>query len=541
MQKIIIPNKILLPQVVELLNAGKKVTINVKGFSMHPFIRGDRDSVILKKLDVYNVGDIVLANIGDNVFVIHRIINISNNIVTLMGDGNVVGVEKCKLSDVAGVVDTIIRKGKNVDPNSKKELRRSKLWKKLLPIRRYLLAFYRRIIIKIFPIFFLFFLTNCTNTPNNQVENAITSIKNNFLPDSRIAIFEITHTTQGKTSTLKGKTTSTKAKEALIANLTKNGYKILDSIQLLPNNTVKKYGIAIQSVTNNKTQGKYSAEMATQALMGTPLKILENVNGWLRVITPDNYISWVTQGSVKQLDSTELGEYKKLKKVIVTSNYSTIYKKTDKKEVISDIVKGNILIDLNQIGIWRKVAIADGREGYVLKEDVIIFDEFLKRVSTTNGSDIIKTAKQFIGIPYMWGGTSVKAMDCSGFVKNVYFLNGYITARDASQQCFTGDSVDIAKYVAGDYSLKALENLSMGDLIFFGQKGTQQKKERITHVGIYIGEGKFIHSATMVKINSLLPESNNYYEYSNTLLRARRILGNLDNGKGVKSVGEFYN
>ena len=137
----------------------------------------------------------------------------------------------------------------------------------------------------------------------------------------------------------------------------------------------------------------------------------------------------------------------------------------------------------------------------------------------------------------MWGGTSMKAVDCSGFTKTVYFLNGVILARDASQQCYTGDDVDIKEYTDNNnYSVEALGNLKKGDLIFFGTKATPEKKERITHVGIYIDNGKFIHSATRVKENSLIPSDSDYYDGSKRMIRAQRIIGTQDKGKGVESI-----
>ena len=113
------------------------------------------------------------------------------------------------------------------------------------------------------------------------------------------------------------------------------------------------------------------------------------------------------------------------------------------------------------------------------------------------------------------------------FTTTTYYLNGIILQRDASQQVYTGDDVDITN---------GLDNLKMGDLIFFGRKATETQKERATHVGIYIGNGEFIHCATSVRINSLIPEADNYYEGSVRLIRARRILGNEDADKGITSI-----
>ena len=138
-------NEELLPEVSCLLQDGHIVTLKVKGNSMMPFITGGRDCVVLKKKDNYTVGDIALAEISPMKFVLHRIIKIEEDKVTIMGDGNLAGEEICYVADIRGIVDSIIRKGKHIDCNSRKELYKTYLWRKLFPFRRYFLAIYKRI------------------------------------------------------------------------------------------------------------------------------------------------------------------------------------------------------------------------------------------------------------------------------------------------------------------------------------------------------------------------------------------------------------
>lgn len=145
MPKIVLPNNIILPEVERLLADGKEVTMKVKGNSMLPFIVGDRDSVVLSKAHTLNIGDIALARLDNNQYVIHRIIGISKGGVTLMGDGNLVGTEICKASDISGQVTKVIRNGKYIDVNTDAEKRNVRLWRQLRHVRRYLLAIYRRI------------------------------------------------------------------------------------------------------------------------------------------------------------------------------------------------------------------------------------------------------------------------------------------------------------------------------------------------------------------------------------------------------------
>ena len=368
-------------------------------------------------------------------------------------------------------------------------------------------------------------------------------MKAQYAPDGRSKTLEVQLQETANGYALKGVTNQPEAKAAYVKAFEDKGIKVLDSIALLPSEALegKIYGVSNQSVINFRTSGKYSAESATQVMMGTPLQILEKKDGWTRAITPEGYISWVSSGSITYMDKAEFDAYQAAKKVIVTTKYATMYEgPSASSQMVSDVVWGNILLDKGAQGAWQKVAISDGREGYVLKSDVTDFNKWLDSRNPTP-ENIIATAKQFIGVPYMWGGTSIKAVDCSGFCKSTYFLNGIVLARDASQQCLTGDGVDISKYVdGGEYTREALANLKKGDLIFFGTKATPEKKERITHVGIYIEDGIFIHSATKVRINSLIPTDENYYDGSKRLVRAQRILGNVDAGKDIWSLQTFY-
>ena len=146
MPKIVVPNAILLGEVKELLSEGKDVVIPTKGNSMLPFIRGTRDCVKLRRLDTVDVGDIVLAEIREGVYVLHRVIEVDGDRVLLMGDGNRRGCERCRRGDIAGTALTILKDGvKEVDCRSPRALRRARNWRRLKPFRRIILGFYRRI------------------------------------------------------------------------------------------------------------------------------------------------------------------------------------------------------------------------------------------------------------------------------------------------------------------------------------------------------------------------------------------------------------
>jgi SOS-response transcriptional repressor LexA len=147
MQTKTVPNAELIPAIGKLIEEGQEVIFKPKGVSMHPFIRGGRDSVLLRKAGKLKAGDIVLAEISDGMFVLHRIEKIEDEKIVLMGDGNLVGRERCRRNDVLAIAVKIIKGQKEIDCQSQRHLRNAAIWRRLLPVRRYLLAIYRRIIL----------------------------------------------------------------------------------------------------------------------------------------------------------------------------------------------------------------------------------------------------------------------------------------------------------------------------------------------------------------------------------------------------------
>lgn len=359
------------------------------------------------------------------------------------------------------------------------------------------------------------------------------SVKEEFAPDRRSKTFEakLEVSDKGDTIILRGSTTETQAKETLLARLTESGIVALDSMSILPHPALgdKIFGVTNQSAINFRYSPNYSSESATQTIMGAPLQILEKRGGWTRAVTPEGYIAWVSSGSIAYMNELQFNEWKSAKKIIITTHY-TLFRDgaTDRANVVADGIMGNIVKFVASAGSYIKVELPDGREAFVPAAHTADFSGWLASRNPT-AENILSTAKQFVGFPYMWGGTSIKAMDCSGFTKTVYFLNGVILERDASQQAKTGEDVEITE----DFG-----NLLPGDLLFFGSKATEDKPERVTHVGIHIAKGEFIHSATSVRINSLIPDADNYYEGSKRLVRVRRILTMIDKDPDIISVNK---
>ena len=139
MGKVILPNEVLLGEVARLLGEGREVVMTPKGRSMLPFIRGEVDRIKLQQPDGLSVGDIVLAYFG-NRYVLHRIVGINGDKITLMGDGNLKDVEQGDRKDVVGVVVEII-----TPDNRHRKPGKAWLWRHTLFLRKYLLKVYRKL------------------------------------------------------------------------------------------------------------------------------------------------------------------------------------------------------------------------------------------------------------------------------------------------------------------------------------------------------------------------------------------------------------
>lgn len=147
MQKVTVPNAVLLGEVGRLVEKGDKVTLLTKGSSMLPFIAGEKDSVLLESPSELYPGLIALAQIRKGHYVLHRIMEIDGDKVVLMGDGNLHGCEVCHKDNIVAVVSRIIKKDRQIDCYGRRHLRHARVWKKLRPIRRWILAVYRRMFI----------------------------------------------------------------------------------------------------------------------------------------------------------------------------------------------------------------------------------------------------------------------------------------------------------------------------------------------------------------------------------------------------------
>lgn len=358
------------------------------------------------------------------------------------------------------------------------------------------------------------FILSCQDNSKNELANdLIESKRAKVAPDKRVALWDL----KFENDSLKGETNQPVALEELLEEFESQKIEFTNTVNLLPEASLgeKTKALVTISVANIRSNPRHSAELATQALMGTPVNVLKKEGTWYLVQTPDDYLSWVDAAGIHLMTEDELEYWYKEPKVVYTSLTGYVWDNPQKNEMVSDLVAGDILTIKEEQGNHFKVALPDGRAGWIPTAEAQEWQSWVAS-RNTSAENLITTAKQMLGAPYLWGGTSIKGVDCSGFTKTIFYLNGQIIPRDASQQINEGELVDADKN---------WDKLEVGDLLFFGEKATDDKKERVVHVGMWIGNGEFIHSRGRVRISSFDPESPHYDEYElNRYLRTKRIV-----------------
>lgn len=365
---------------------------------------------------------------------------------------------------------------------------------------------------------------SCKPEPNDLelTKFLIDSIQSQSIPDGRIEVFSIKASYSDKGIMIKGRTTNTEALAKLQDQLKLQQVSYIDSIIRLPDPALreKTWGLVTLSVANLRYTPANSAEMVTQALMGTPVKVLQEENGWFLIQTPDQYIAWTESAGIVQLTQFEIDTWKSSERLIYLADNGLIVSAPDKStHPISDIVMGGILAIENGVkgrGSYVPIALPDGRKGFINRADCRNFKEWCEQIAP-DSTALVNNAFNLMGRPYLWGGTSIKASDCSGFTKSIYLTGGLILSRDASQQVMQGSEVP---------RQTIWKELKSGDLLFFGRKAFEETSEKVSHVGMYVGDSEFIHCSGLVKVNSLDSTRTNFKPYYRTnLLHVKRIIG----------------
>jgi len=258
-----------------------------------------------------------------------------------------------------------------------------------------------------------------------------------------------------------------------------------------------EFGIFLNSVLPVRSEPEESSEMVTQLLFGEFCHVLDEKNGFVRIENYfDNYRGWVDK---KMLFEINKDIYDKLKAAPV---FRTIVPVADvfclSEKSIYHLSAGSLLPFYDH----------EKSSFTIVDKKFQIHPTFVSYLPGSSKENILQTVMLFLNTPYLWGGKNIFGIDCSGFVQVVYSLHGFTLPRDASMQAKEGSEIG------------SIAKAEPSDLFFF------EKNERITHVGIYMGDGKIIHSSGKVRVDKvdekgIFNEETNGYTHS--LAAIRRI------------------
>ena len=247
--------------------------------------------------------------------------------------------------------------------------------------------------------------------------------------------------------------------------------------------------VVVKSVENMYSAPDELVDVVSQAILGTTVRIVDTRTAadgveWFRVETPDTYQGWMVGTSLRRLKEAERPYASEGPIFEVASLFANIYSTddvTERKPPMTATI--GVRLAAGTCGDrWCEVTLPSGAKGWIQKGDGEIRDAAvpIKRLST---DETVALAKRFLGLPYLWGGSTPFGLDCSGYVQLLYHLSGMEILRDADIQMTKSGLVEVP---AGREDAR--------DLVFFGPA-----KDKITHVGMMISRTEFINATTHEK------------------------------------------
>ncbi len=244
-------------------------------------------------------------------------------------------------------------------------------------------------------------------------------------------------------------------------------------------------GQATQAVLINPVANMYSApseatDVVSQAIYGSTVQFIKEKDGWVKVRTADEYTGWMPLASLRKLRNGEQPYASAGRVTQVESLFVHLYREPDvtKERPLLTVpfeTKLEVITEPDsEERRWIQVRLPDERTAWVQRGDVAFSPGPLTIPRT------IALSKRFLGLPYLWGGTSSFGYDCSGFVQMLYRRRGVILPRDANLQANWEGLMPVKR-----------NQLRPGDLLFFGRSA-----DKVTHTGMYIGRGQFVHATT---------------------------------------------
>ena len=253
--------------------------------------------------------------------------------------------------------------------------------------------------------------------------------------------------------------------------------------QSVPQNAPRR--VVVVPVADLYSKPTRETDVVSQALLGWNVRVVEEAGGFARVEGPDRYRGWIERSDLVG-PPTAAGYAIAGEVVEITSATALLYREPDVTSFAPALVAPfGARLELLARGPdgYLRVKTPDARELYLQTGDGRVRDAAAAppRVS---GEELVSLARRFLDVPYQWGGMSAAGIDCSGLVSLLYRFQGVEILRDADLQFDDSGWAPVARH-----------ELLPGDLVFFGGSDPV----RITHVGIYAGEGRFLSATTYAR------------------------------------------
>jgi cell wall-associated NlpC family hydrolase len=251
-----------------------------------------------------------------------------------------------------------------------------------------------------------------------------------------------------------------------------------------PLDTARPEAVVLVAVENMYSAPDADKDVVSQATLGQVVAVIETKDAFARIETPDHYPGWIRRAALAEYPDASAPRYAARGPVVeVTSLMANVYREPDvttaRPKVQAPLATRLEVSGPGPSDRWIPVRLPSGDAGYVQSGDVRPADAAEPR-ARGDGTALVATARRFLGVPYLWGGMTAHGIDCSGLASRVYHANGIVIPRDADQQFEVPGAVAVER-----------GSLQAGDLLFFGPDA-----KRITHVGLYLGDGRFINATT---------------------------------------------
>lgn len=334
-------------------------------------------------------------------------------------------------------------------------------------------------------------ITSCVSvrvaTTETQIQEIIQKANDNFYLDERIWYQDVRGELKDGKIILTGEAFFEIPVRAIGRRLKKAGYEqeIIDNVSYLPQAFPEEKGYAVVTVPYVMSRYKPVDEKqeGTELLFGEPVRLIRDADPYYQVQSTTGYLGYIRKNAVRTMKLDEWSAYHAPQQAVFGTNLAL--------EGGLSIKMGTRLPYLGD----EQLLLPDGSTLALSAEHYRISDAAANPIR----QQILESGKEYLELPYVWGGRSSEGVDCSGFVMQTYSLNDLYLPRDTDEMSNIGRIIGLHGW---------RDAMLPGDLLFF-----TGNRRLITHVGIYMGDGKVIHSlGSGVQIQSIDPDDEDYAE-----------------------------